>query len=363
MRINSVIFPTESESARHFYEENGFVCFSSVAPDELLGGIQQAWTALVDQCAAEVGVDRKQYLDDISQWRDLGKTDDFLLELLSDRLSLFAAWGLGLPGSRLLYDHFIRKSSHAANGEIPWHQDSMYLPVDRTGCATWLAVDDASEHSGCLEVIAGSHRGKIGRPVDFMGERVEQDHETITAIPVRAGDLVIMNSKLWHRSQQATVAGNRLAHLGFWVPEETRYSPEHAQWHVLNKQISVSAGSLLNEDEFPVFGQRSTQHGSSDENDHEGVEQPHGMFNARARIERMVGQMTGVNGSLGQMLSDSSVRERLAEKVCSVDFNFDDSLRLVERVWVSAAAFEMHGSRNVFDSAYSAWESRFEMDE
>ena len=362
MEISSIIFEQPDEVAQKFYEENGYVCFSSVALEPSLRRIQFAWSALTDRYAEEIGVGREQYLSDISQWRDMWKADEYFFELLSGRLAPFAAWGLNLPGARLLFDHFIRKSSYAANGVIPWHQDSMFLPVDRTGCATWLAVDDAGEHNGCLEVIAGSHLGGVSRPVDFMGEQATFDDEHITAVPVCAGDLVITHSKLWHRSQSVSAAGNRLAHIGFWVPEQTCYSPKNASWHLMNEQVSVPAGALLNEDEFPVFGRRSTELGNSDANDHEGVDQPSGMFNARTRIELMVQKQTGSNGKLGQILSVPAVRKRLAKRACSTDFSLDESLRLVERVWVSAAAFEMHGSRNVSVSAYSAWEARFAPD-
>ena len=69
------------------------------------------------------------------------------------------------------------------DGEIPWHQDHDfdYLSPD-VGLAVWLAIDDATEANGCLEVIPGSHRAaacvhaaqparRIRLPRRFRGRR------------------------------------------------------------------------------------------------------------------------------------------------------------------------------------------------
>jgi hypothetical protein len=364
MKVNEIFFDQPNEDALRFYKENGFVCFSSVVDLGLCRQIEKAWATLVKKYAREIGIQKESYLREISQWRDLWKQNEVFHGLLANHLCEFAAFGLELPGSRLIHDHFIRKSQYEGNGEIPWHQDSMYWPVDRTGCSTWLAIDDARIDSGCLEVSAGSHLGETGNPVDFMNNTVCFAQDRITAIPVCAGDVVLMNSKTWHRSMAAKV-GVRLAHIALWVPPSTRYDPDKASWHPLNRQVSVSAGYVLNNDEFPVFGDHTERYGNSEVNDHGGVIVAQGMFNARSSIEKYVQEFVGSSDSLGKLLADSMLRERLALEFCRMHTHLEpgDCRRVIERVWISAAAYELHRSRNVYSSAYQSWHACLEYNE
>ncbi|MGM0767709.1 MAG: phytanoyl-CoA dioxygenase family protein [Pseudomonadota bacterium] len=355
--FNKQFFTRLDTQAFAFYERHGFVCLRGLISADTVDKIQANWSAMVDTYSKDIGVDKSQYLDVISQWRDLWKQSPFFLQLLKDHLAPIAAWGFGLNGVRLLHDHFIRKDRGGSNGLIPWHQDSMFWPVGRTGLSTWLATDDVGVTEGCLQVIAGSHRHAASAPVDFMQSECEFDSANVTVIPVRRGDVVLLNSKTWHRSEPTSAFNSRLAHLALWIPEQTRYRPEKASWHPLNQQVTVSAGELLNEDEFPIFGMREQGYGNSQENDHNGVETQTGMFNARQRIENFVREVSNTDGTLGQLLSDVALRNKLAMELSGGGHtNFDDCLSLVERVWVSASAYERHRSRNVFNSAYAEWD-------
>ena len=360
MKINQHRFEAADKNALEFYRTEGYVVLTAIKSKEYLLDLHKAWLSIVEKYAMEIGVDADRYLAEISQWRDLSKENVIFRKLLSDDLAQLGAWSLELPGARLLHDQFIRKNANECNGSVPWHQDSMYWPVDRTGVSTWLAIHDIGASSGCLEVQARSHLGDANRPIDFMSETITFDDGSITAIPVDAGDVVLLHSKTWHRSQPIT-NGARLAHIALWLPEETCYDRVKASWHPVNNQIKVPDGSLLNEDEFPVFGKRSTSVGSSHKNSHVGPGNLSGMFNARSRLQLFVQKMLGSDNSLGHLLKDPAQREMLA-LLCVKrypDCNIRDVEKLIERVWISAAAFEMHRSRNVFKSAYQCWEEYF----
>jgi hypothetical protein len=49
----------------------------------------------------------------------------------------------------------------------PWHQDQPYYNVDGRGVSAWIAVDPVPE-AGCLELVAGSHRGPWLMPRTFL---------------------------------------------------------------------------------------------------------------------------------------------------------------------------------------------------
>jgi ectoine hydroxylase-related dioxygenase (phytanoyl-CoA dioxygenase family) len=49
----------------------------------------------------------------------------------------------------------------------PWHQDQPYYNVDGRGASAWITMDPVPE-DGCLELVAGSHRGPWLMPRTFL---------------------------------------------------------------------------------------------------------------------------------------------------------------------------------------------------
>jgi len=361
--INERIFETLDNEAIDSYRQLGYLCLRGQIPKDILGTIRERWGSMTCGYAAALGVETMRYLKVISQWRDLWKADPFFREVLEKYLAPIASASLELPGARLLHDHFIRKDANGSNGVIPWHQDSMFWPVDRSGLSTWLTLDTARLEQGCLQVIAGSHRWPTDTPVDFMQQERDMTEHKITWLPAEAGDLIILNSKTWHRSDPVGSSATRLAHIALWVPEQVRYAPELADWHPLNEQIRVAPGALLNEDEFPVFGARSLGFGNSQANVHAGVKRHKGMFNARGRVEATVTGQLGKDESLGRLLSDGKARSTLSKLLkARAELPLEKCQYLVDDVWISAAAYEQHRSRNVFNDAYARWEAHWGAD-
>lgn len=354
--INDQFFAEIDSVALDSHREHGYLCLRGLVVEATLDAMREGWSGIVTRYAAELKVEADQYLGVISQWRDLWKEDRLFAEVLREILAPVAAASLELPGARLLHDHFIRKDGGGSNGVIPWHQDSMFWPVDRTGLSTWLALDPAQIDQGCLQVIAGSHLWPSDDPVDFMRDERDMAEHPVTWLPALPGDLVVLNSKTWHRSDAVQGATQRLAHIALWVPEQSGYAPSLADWHPLNNQIHVKEGELLNEDEFPVYGRRSMSTGSSQENAHSGVRRHSGMFNARARVEAAVRKELGLEGHLGELLSDQAARATLARRLESRgELPQEQASGLVDDVWISAVAYERHRSRNVFNDAYARW--------
>ncbi|MFD8085216.1 phytanoyl-CoA dioxygenase family protein [Kitasatospora sp. NPDC059722] len=106
--------------------------------------------------------------------------------------------------------------------EIPWHQDGIdarvELDPDRSVSA-WLAISDATLDNGCVHAVAGSHhfgylpfsseaengadRGRADQATGFTAD-------TTTALPLRAGTALLMDSRLLHRSGTNTSDGARV---------------------------------------------------------------------------------------------------------------------------------------------------------
>ena len=93
---------------------------------------------------------------------------------------------------------------------VDWHQDCSYWPLTPTKAVTvWLAIDDADESNGCMEVYTGSHtHGLIdfdtsdsdaGNVLDQSVRHPEKygDHRLT---PIRAGQISIHSDLLVHGS-------------------------------------------------------------------------------------------------------------------------------------------------------------------
>jgi ectoine hydroxylase-related dioxygenase (phytanoyl-CoA dioxygenase family) len=103
----------------------------------------------------------------------------------------------------------------------PWHQDSVYFPFEpaRPVVGVWLAVTDATLENGCLHVLPGSQREAIATHVPDRREGANYgyveivDHDMTGATPVlmTAGDLLVFDSHLMHRSTDNVSDGSRAA--------------------------------------------------------------------------------------------------------------------------------------------------------
>lgn len=356
--VNRVAFDSAGDDALSFFNRRGWVVLKQPLSNLRVRLIETAWENMTRRLSSDIGVSVSRYLDVISQWRDLWKSDPRFAQALHD-IAPPAAAMLGLPGVRLFHDHIICKTENGANGEVPWHQDSMYWPVDRTGLSTWVPVQDAPAEHGCLEVADGSHLWGVAEPVDFMQDEARLPRAARTSLlPVNAGDMVLLHSRTWHRSAPTSQAGaRRVAHIALWLPQATRYWPDNADWHPTNAQVTVGKGEVLNDDEFPLFGLPGGGAGNTLENKNPTVTRTGGMFGSTERIEKQVQNLLGSReDSLVDLLSDKNNRNMIVNKIAGqTPLPRGDVSDVVEQLWISAASFAKHRSRNVFCSAYSEW--------
>ena len=92
-----------------------------------------------------------------------------------------------------------------------WHQDEQFIPTrDRSLTAAWIALDDATVRNGCLWALPGSHRPGVLYPLrEQQDERFDCSQEAhrfpyrdedAVALEVQAGDVVLFDGYLLHRS-------------------------------------------------------------------------------------------------------------------------------------------------------------------
>ena len=113
---------------------------------------------------------------------------------------------------RLICCGFAVKQPSRSGGEISLHQDiTMVEPKPRPGISIWAPLVEVDQTNGCLQVVAGSHHFNVnclrrapGTP--FVGNHLETEirNHYLQSIPLKAGQVIIMNHATFHASD-----GNR----------------------------------------------------------------------------------------------------------------------------------------------------------
>jgi hypothetical protein len=109
-----------------------------------------------------------------------------------------------------------RSANPRSEDTQPLHVDAGALPDERGYwvCNTVWMLDDFTPDNGALRVVPGSHRGGR-RPQDVLADpRLPHPDEVL--VTGRAGDLVVMNSHLWHGGTANRTDRRRLALHAFY---------------------------------------------------------------------------------------------------------------------------------------------------
>jgi ectoine hydroxylase-related dioxygenase (phytanoyl-CoA dioxygenase family) len=150
------------------------------------------------------------------------------------------------PDIDVFLSQFIFKTA-GAWGQ-PWHQDSLYFPFEpaRPVVGVWLAVTEATLVNGCLHVLPGSQTEPVHahvpdrRPGANYGYFEIIDHDMSLSEPVlmSAGDLLVFDSHLMHRSTDNESTGIRAAMVYHYA---TSGSVDHSAeyWSSSNAWVPV----------------------------------------------------------------------------------------------------------------------------
>jgi ectoine hydroxylase-related dioxygenase (phytanoyl-CoA dioxygenase family) len=158
---------TDPELARAFARD-GVVCVrEALDPAELATAAAAIDRVLADpgplaQVASGAG-DPGAFTEDFCRWREIGQIESLAR---NSRLPQIAASLMATPEVRFYHDHILVKEG-GTRQRTPWHQDQPYYNVDGPGVSAWIPVDPVPE-GGCLELMAGTHRGPWLMPRTFM---------------------------------------------------------------------------------------------------------------------------------------------------------------------------------------------------
>ncbi|WP_378734864.1 phytanoyl-CoA dioxygenase family protein [Nocardia brasiliensis] len=109
--------------------------------------------------------------------------------------------------------------------EVPAHQDGIneHIELDPARAVScWAALTDATARAGCLEILPGSHLGGYlpfdaepaagaarGRALTVYGDHITDRH-ALAAVELAAGQALIFDTRLIHRSASNTTDAPRI---------------------------------------------------------------------------------------------------------------------------------------------------------
>lgn len=111
--------------------------------------------------------------------------------------------------------------------ELAWHQDvGSGWGIDCDPIVTvWTALDEATPHNGCMQIVPGSHRHGVINKNHFLSEEeraVYARDEDVIDLEVEAGEAVLLHNFLLHRSGPNPTPAARRAFSVTYMEAATR---------------------------------------------------------------------------------------------------------------------------------------------
>ena len=361
--INEVIFDKNDPQKINFFNEHGWVVIKAVfSPQQISSALKQLHE-MKQEFAHQLNLTINEYEREISQWRDLWLGGQTFREIVFENGGIhhLAKESMQWLGIRLLHDHIIAKPYNGSNKKIPWHQDSMFWPVDLPGCSTWAPLENIEVDGGCLEVLDKSHLQGCEDPLDFMAEEKSDFDDKLVHIklPVKAGWTVLLHSLTWHRSSPSRQATSRPVHIALWIHPDTKWRPDLVDWHPLNEFVEANPKFRLEGKRFPVFGIIENIAAPSKDIHHKTFCNVNNisMFNASKKIGDQIAKILNQKGNLYEMLSNEKNREKIITAIVNKRiFSNKKKLRtLLQKLWIDHKSYSIHRARNVYNDTYADW--------
>lgn len=360
--VNEIKFSKNDPSYIEFFNAHGWVVLQDNLSTSLVENGLEQWDSLKRKYASEMELSLQDYENEVSQWRNLWDSETGVFhELIFSPVLHEGCWeSMGWKGARLLHDHIICKPHKGHNDKIPWHQDSMFWPVDSPGVSSWTPFLDVGLDDGCLQVIDMSHLGGCDSPVDFMAKEKDEFPEDAVQVflPVSKGDTILIHSLTWHRSSPNTGSHDRPVHIGLWVHADSKWRPDLVDWHPVNEHVETEPLARMEGAMFPFFGKIEPLP-SPEDDIHTGTIRHNAisMYDASKIVANQMRLITGVEETLPVILGDKKNIEIIVQETVKLEFSTSEQIvtEALERLRISFLAYEKHRARNVYNSAYSNW--------
>jgi Phytanoyl-CoA dioxygenase (PhyH) len=132
--------------------------------------------------------------------------------------------------------------------DVPWHRDCNFgrHAYQCAGIVAGISVDPGDLESGCLRVVAGSHR--VCMPAYRAGLA---SYLPVITVTTERGDITVHQTCTLHEATPPLVRPRRVMYTGFGLPPTTGISPDHARQRAI-KDLRERAHLLQSQPRSPL---------------------------------------------------------------------------------------------------------------
>jgi ectoine hydroxylase-related dioxygenase (phytanoyl-CoA dioxygenase family) len=134
---------------------------------------------------------------------------------------------------RVAFCSFVVKSANSIASRVPIHQDWSFVEESRfASLGLWCPLVDVDLHNGCLQVVRGSHKFSPApraacTPFAYPEIIPYLEAECLESIPMRAGQALLFDQRLFHCSPPNLSSSERIAATAVLVPHEAKLQYYH----------------------------------------------------------------------------------------------------------------------------------------
>ena len=268
MRVNKVMPRVLTKLQIEQYHDQGFICPIRVISEQEALSIKDELEQVEKEFPEEINSESRN---------NLHLSFDFLDALAHNKIIVDAIEDLIGPDISLWASvMFIKEPS--SKQYVSWHQDATYMGLDSLDFPTpWIALSPSNIETGCMTMIAGSHKTKIQNHEDTFAEnniltrgQVIQDVDESKAVDLilQPGEMSIHHGAVIHGSQPNNSNQRRIGFsLQSYMPNNVKQIVGRNLWtHVRGQKRQDDDGMLLDRPRFNMDPNTVAQRKIANEN-------------------------------------------------------------------------------------------------
>ena len=234
------------------YHDQGFISPVRVISEQEAHSIKQELEMVESEFPEEINAESRNNLHLSFAFLDALAHNEIIVDAMEDLIGP----NISLWASVM----FIKEPS--SKQYVSWHQDATYMGLDSLNFPTpWVALSPSNKKTGCMTMIAGSHKTKIQEHEDTFAEnniltrgQVIQNVDESKAVDLilEPGEMSIHHGAVIHGSQPNNSNHRRIGFsLQSYMPPNIKQIVGRNIWtHVRGKKREDEDGILLDRPKF-----------------------------------------------------------------------------------------------------------------
>ena len=268
MRVNNVMPRVLTKLQIEQYHDEGFICPIRVISEQEALSIKDELEQVEKEFPEEINSESRNNLHLSFAFLDALAHNKIIVDAIEDLIGPdISLWASVM---------FIKEPS--SKQYVSWHQDATYMGLDSLDFPTpWIALSPSNIETGCMTMIAGSHKTKIQNHEDTFAEnniltrgQVIQDVDESKAVDLilQPGEMSIHHGAVIHGSQPNNSNQRRIGFsLQSYMPNNVKQIVGRNLWtHVRGQKRQDDDGMLLDRPRFNMDPNTVAQRKIANEN-------------------------------------------------------------------------------------------------